>query len=1123
VIRPSPTGATTPTSRSRARLLAFLPALVFHLLLFSLGATLRAAPVTFDLPAQPAGQAVLAFSQQAQVEVIFSTDDLRSVQSAAVVGPHEPAAALTLLLAPTGFTARRNLRGKFVLVPAPPPVGALRGRILAPDSGGARGIRLNLDGTRFTATTDRAGAFSFSSLPAGSYTVVATGSGFQPLQITGVPIEPGRTFTLDAQTLRVASETTELEAVVVQGSSSRLRPFDRGQRSDAPRIAAGNLDLPRTEDDVLPYTVYDRQQIARSGAVSLSEFLAREVVDSDATSRPPEQTAGADLASVTGSTNLNLRGYKSEETILLVNGRRLPEVAITSSGGGQSSQQPDVNFIPLSLVQRVEVLPVSASALYSGNPVGGVINIVLRPEAEGTEVTTTYTNALRRFDAPQSSVSLLHGHSFLDGALRVLFSATFSRTEPATEAELGHIRAHPGLSPSLSDPLYRATPNLRSAAQLPLFGPGTSPVTSVARGADGTGGLAAFTGRAGVRNFDLFDSVGGLANSAASVDFPYGRRQQGESYFGSATYDLNAWLQLGFNGIYTRTTAHRGYQVFRGDLTLGAANPLNPFGQPVLVSLLETAPALGADYNEARVDFSSFVVGALVRLPADWRASGDLQYGRNLTHYRGLAGVDSERWQQLVDQRIYNPLRDTQLSGPPAAFYDRALKYYGARDRFVTLGDYTTLDAALRITNQNLLLPTGRTTVSFGTDFRENHISAYAGRRVYGDGSLAETPAPTGARSVERISLFGEIQTPLLPARWLPSFIREIKTEIAARYVAADTSQESNLAPTGGLKLDLIGGFSLRATVATSNRLPAPVLSRAVAAPAVDAGSGGGEMSYVRITDPRRGNETNEFVTASELINTALRPESTVTRTLGIVYQRGHVHRFRASLDLADTRKSGELQFLDEQSIVNFESLFPGRVTRAAALPGEAAGRVQSVLTGTFNLAYRESQNWNAALDYAWTQCLGGRLDLYARWLMFQRFETQLLPGSAPVDQLTTPDGVTPGLLRHRVNFGAGWSSPVFGFGVDGHYFHSRMLPTYEWSAQGARELPAQWQFDAYLQSDVARWLPWKNDRFGLRAQFRVNNFLAAQPLRQASALTGVQPYGDWRGPVYSLSLTATF
>ena len=319
---------------------------------------------------------------------------------------------------------------------------------------------------------------------------------------------------------------------------------DTALRTSAPGVfAAGNLDLPRTEDDVLPYAVYDRQQIARSGVVSLSEFLAREVVDSDALSRPPEQTAGADLSAISGSTNLNLRGYKSEETILLVNGRRLPEIAIS----GSTTQQPDVNFIPLSLVQRVEVLPVSASALYSGNPVGGVINIVLRPDAEGSEVTTTYTNALHRFDAPQSSVSLLHGQTLLDGALRLRFSATFTRTEPATEAELGHIRAHL-TTPALSDPVFRATPNIRSAEQLPLFAPGSSTVTSVAPGADGTGGLAAFNGRAGLRSLGLFDSVGGLANSSSSLDFPYGRRQQGESYFGSATYDITPWLQLGLDG-----------------------------------------------------------------------------------------------------------------------------------------------------------------------------------------------------------------------------------------------------------------------------------------------------------------------------------------------------------------------------------------------------------------------------------------------------------------------------------------------------------------------------------------------------------------------------------------------
>ena len=131
--------------------------------------TLSAAPVAFDLPAQPAGRAVLAFSQQAQVEVIFSSDDLRAAQSAPVVGSHEPAAALALLLKPTGFTARRNLRGKFVVIPVLTPSGALRGRILQPGGASAAGIRLNLAGTALTTTTDRRGDFIFPKIPAGTY------------------------------------------------------------------------------------------------------------------------------------------------------------------------------------------------------------------------------------------------------------------------------------------------------------------------------------------------------------------------------------------------------------------------------------------------------------------------------------------------------------------------------------------------------------------------------------------------------------------------------------------------------------------------------------------------------------------------------------------------------------------------------------------------------------------------------------------------------------------------------------------------------------------------------------------------------------------------------------------
>jgi hypothetical protein len=285
-------------------------------------------------------------------------------------------------------------------------------------------------------------------------------------------------------------------------------------------------------------------------------------------------------------------------------------------------------------------------------------------------------------------------------------------------------------------------------------------------------------------------------------------------------------------------------------------------------------------------------------------------------------------------------------------------------------------------------------------------------------------------------------------------------------------------------------------------------------------------VNYELISDPLRGNEKYNVLT-SDAPNPNLHTEAAVTRTVGLIYQRGRVHRLRAAVDFVDTVKSGEMGTLDAQEIVNLESQLPGRVTRSPPAPGDpfGAGPITSVLTGDFNLAWRHSQNWNTSLDYSWTECLGGRLDLYARWVYFQEYNLQVLPGSPVVDELRHPDDATPGLLRHRLNFGGTWSTRLYGFGVDGHYFHSRILPVEDWSDQGSDRIEPCWQFDAYVQSDLSRWLPTRPTRFGLRAQFRINNIFDAAPPKFADdpTGTGVQIYGDWRGPVYSLSLTATF
>jgi outer membrane receptor protein involved in Fe transport len=1079
-----------------------------------------AEPIDFRLPAQSAADALLAFSQQARIEIIFSFDDLNRVRSNETVGRYEPEVALSRLLQGTGFSARRDERGKFVVAASGRQSGSVHGRILTPAGAPAAGISVRLFDARQTVTTGADGQFDFVGVLPGTYRLIANGPGYQTLDVNPVRITANYTLTLPPQTLRAADDPLHMDPYVVEGESARLRPIGRSRYPLMDRTPTGNLDLFRTENDALPYVIYDREQITRSGVVNLNEFLQRELLDGNSATLPSDQNADTP-AYVSASFNLSMRGDRQpDETVVLVNGRRLPEIL---TGGGVGVVPPDVNIIPLGLVQQVQVLPISASALYSGNPVGGVVNIILRPDANATEVTATYTNALAGFDAPSSSVTLQHGETLLGGRLKVRLTASFTDSVPPTEAELGYRSGVPQLSVPPGNAIFGATPNIRSADGSPLAALGNSPVTSVAPGANGSGGLAAFAGRSGVRNQNLFDSPGDFSVSATSLDYPYGRRQERAAFFGSATYDATPWLQIGFDGLYARTVVNPGYNVLHGDLEMAAGSAFNPFHQDILISLNDVVPQLGENYSEAHIESFSGVLGLLFKLSTNWRLSLDGQYGRNFTHYRGLAGVDTARWQELVDTGRYNPFRDTQVHAPSQDFYDRALVFFGSPGQFVKRGDYETLDLAARVTNQKLALPTGLSTLNLGADYRRTHLADYLEQLRYADGSPAADPAEWQGRTLERTSLFGELQAPLIPTNHLPSWLAGMETDLAGRYIMADTSKETNFAPTLALKVDFTGGFSLRGSVTTASRFSTPQMSR----PPVGGGGGPGGINATGIYDPLR-NERYE-VEEKDAVNPNVLPEEAVTQTVGMIFQRGEIHRLRASLDFVDTRKTNEILWLTSQGVINVEESFPERVIRNPLAPGDPApaGRIRSVITGPVNTDWRHSQNWNVSLDYAWTRCAGGTLEAYARLVYFPQYELRLFPDSEIIDELNEPDGAFPGILKYRANFGAGWSNRRYGFGVDGHYYHSRTLSAEEQQGFGREELKPYWQFDAYLQSDLSHLLPGNANvgehsrRFGLRAQLRVNNIFGFDYPRYS--VDTVQPYGDWRGRTYSISLTASF
>lgn len=1082
--------------------------------------TLAARPVAveFAIPPQSAAKALLAFSKATQTSVLFPYDELERVKSPGVTGRHNAEAALALLLADTGYTAQHSSPNRYVIVKIESVTAIITGRLITAAGRPAANVSVDLLGTRLSETTDRGGGFRFTGVAPGTYTLLAQGEGLRPIQWPDLEILPGATLDLAVETMQEASDLTLLEPLII---SAKAMPQSMAERTPImPLTATGNLDLPRSEDDALPFRIYERARIVRSGVVNLNDYLRRELLDSDASTLPPEQDGNRE-SFLAGSSNLNLRGLGSDATIILVNGRRLPESSGTTNG---YLGAPDVNFIPLNLVDHIEVLPTSASALYNGNPVGGVINIVLRPDIDHTELTATYTNSLDDYDAPNTSIALQHGQSLLGGRFKMRLSATLAGATPPTEAELGYLRR----LPPPAGTIFRATPNIRSADGGPLTnpepaGPVDNPaIASVAPSSDGTGGLDAFNGRIGRYNLDLFDPTGGLAVSGDSVDYPYGRRQGRQSWFVSTTYDALPWLQLGLDAIYTRTTVNRGYDVFRGDLTLPAASPLNPFGRDIIASLNETASALGDDYSEARLEMFSILGGALITLPANWRISFDAQYARNFARYRGFAGVDEDRWQQLVDRGDYNPLRDTQVHAAPAAFYDEVLVHFGEAGRFTKLGDYTAIDTAVRATNRSLTLPTGEGAAAMGFDYRFTRLADYTQRLTYADGSEALPAVLWEGRTLERVSVFGELQAPLWPERLLPRWIDSLEGVLAARFTAADTSRETNLAPTFGLKIGFRGGLAFRGSATLSNRYPTSAMSRRIE---LSSGGGGPGVNFTSIYDPRR-DQTYAVRTEEDLTPDVL-PEGAVTQSAGFIFQRGEIHHIRASIDFVDTRKENEILFLEPQTIFNLESLWPERIDRAPAEPAApgGVGVAQSVVTGLINVASRHSQNWNAGLDYTWTECLGGQLDLGFRASWIQTYNQRTLPGQPTVNQLLRPDGSVSGLLPFRASWNTAWTGRRYGFGLEGHYYHSRKIPTAERAAQGGSSIAAFSQLDVFAQCDLTAIWPVLARLHGVTAQMRVNNVMDQDFPRYVTdpSGAGVQAYGDWRRRTYSLSVTIAF
>ena len=154
-----------------------------------------------------------------------------------------------------------------------------------------------------------------------------------------------------------ARTTTQLEQVTVTGT--RIR----GGATPSPIITIGS------------------ERIREEGFADLGEVI-RSVPQNFGGGQNPGVAVGATSGAagranqnITGGSSLNLRGLGPDATLTLLNGRRLAY--------GGFVQAVDIGAIPVEVVDRVEIVPDGASAIYGSDAVGGVGNVVLKRDHEG--------------------------------------------------------------------------------------------------------------------------------------------------------------------------------------------------------------------------------------------------------------------------------------------------------------------------------------------------------------------------------------------------------------------------------------------------------------------------------------------------------------------------------------------------------------------------------------------------------------------------------------------------------------------------------------------------------------------------------------------------------------------
>ncbi len=216
-----------------------------------------------------------------------------------------------------------------------------------------------------------------------------------------------------------------------------------------------------------PVEVYSRKDIERTGATTITE-LVKNIASLDI---DDQGDLTGNSPSGSGTTNLQIRGLSERNLLILLNGRRLPVNALHDGSGAGAAV--DVNSIPVSAIERIEVLKDGGSAIYGADAVAGVINFITRKNYSGLEARVGYGVSSRN-DAKETPLGVTFGIGDLESqGFNVLAALDYFKRDglPRTARDITRSadwRRYPGGTDSRS--LFHPSGNILDPATFAALG-----------------------------------------------------------------------------------------------------------------------------------------------------------------------------------------------------------------------------------------------------------------------------------------------------------------------------------------------------------------------------------------------------------------------------------------------------------------------------------------------------------------------------------------------------------------------------------------------------------------------------------------------------------------------------